>query len=441
LSYSSLLRAFLTFLTLLQSFPASYAEDSEYKKFILAAEAAHKKKDYAKAIDFYSLALKEGEKVQYLPYLLSSLQGLSCEYELQGNFELAKSTHRRLIEIADSRRSVGNKVSSRQSLARFYQRQGKYAEAESVFKECVRLYEPEEGCRQSLAFSVDDLAKLHLAQRHYSEAELLFKRSLSIMESLVGGESALLEKNLLNLADLYKIEGKHELEQKFRKRALELKLRAEKRYAVAMKKSPEEMMNGLREQSLNNAITANPRNADAYASRAISYLGKKEYQKAIEDFSRALTLDPNSRPTYSLRALAYFSTHRYEKAIADYTRAIQLSSSPSEATPDYSWRAMMYECNGQHEEAIKDYTMALKLDQKWARNCYISRAKIYMKCGKFQNAIDDCTKAIGLKTGNSTSAGYPYWLRAEAYANTGKNQLAIEDRAKAKALGYKPKEK
>lgn len=53
----------------------------------------------------------------------------------------------------------------------------------------------------------------------------------------------------------------------------------------------------------------------------------KEYQRAINCYTKAIHLHPNDANFYSNRALSYFNLGQYAQCIADCDKALQLSPS------------------------------------------------------------------------------------------------------------------
>ncbi|MBV9710840.1 MAG: tetratricopeptide repeat protein, partial [Ktedonobacteraceae bacterium] len=65
--------------------------------------------------------------------------------------------------------------------------QGKYAEAEPLYKRALAIYEEIQGARHpDAAMSLHNLAGLYYAQGKYVEAEPLAKRALTVYEQILG---------------------------------------------------------------------------------------------------------------------------------------------------------------------------------------------------------------------------------------------------------------
>jgi tetratricopeptide (TPR) repeat protein len=65
-------------------------------------------------------------------------------------------------------------------------------------------------------------------------------------------------------------------------------------------------------------------NAVRYCIRGSMYIDKKDYDKAIEDFSEAISLDPTDPDAYNGRSLAYDHKNETAKAVEDFTQVLRL---------------------------------------------------------------------------------------------------------------------
>ena len=106
------------------------------------------------------------------------------------------------------------------------------------------------------------------------------------------------------------------------------------------------------------AIRLDPKNAEAYNNRALTYNRKGELDKAITDFNDAIKIKPNTPRLYNNRGLAYAKKGNFDKAISDFTEAIKLDSRHIES---YGARAYAYSLKGEYKPAISDAEMFLKI--------------------------------------------------------------------------------
>lgn len=153
-------------------------------------------------------------------------------------------------------------------------------------------------------------------------------------------------------------------------------------------------------------------------------------QEAIEAYSRAIELDPKDEDAYSSRARAYENLGDYQRAIRDYDKAIELN--PKDADAYYS-RADAYEKLGDYQQAINDYTLAIRFNPK-DEYYYSSRAKVYEAVGNYQRAKNDLTKAIQLRPNEP----WYYFNRGKMNFKLNNHRQAIDDFRRIIQLDIKP---
>ena len=98
--------------------------------------------------------------------------------------------------------------------------QGNYGEAEAQIRlalEAAKAFGPDD---LRLATTLNNLAVLYDEQGRYAEAEPLYKRALAIMEQVLGPEHPDVALNLNNLASLYRFQGKYAEAEPLYKRLL-----------------------------------------------------------------------------------------------------------------------------------------------------------------------------------------------------------------------------
>ncbi|HEY4257918.1 MAG TPA: tetratricopeptide repeat protein, partial [Candidatus Udaeobacter sp.] len=66
-------------------------------------------------------------------------------------------------------------------------------------------------------------------------------------------------------------------------------------------------------------------------NRGINYSQKKQYHKAIEEFTKAIAAQPKEPKNYENRALAYELTGRRAKALDDFSKLIELKPNDQSA--------------------------------------------------------------------------------------------------------------
>jgi len=150
-------------------------------------------------------------------------------------------------------------------------------------------------------------------------------------------------------------------------------------------------------------------------------LDLKDYQKAIEDFTKVLKLDPKNSDAAFFIGHANINLKRYEPAIAALKQGTQIN--PASAV-SFSLLGTAYRMNQQHKEAIEAYSTALSLaskDENWAENwekntrdylrisqralapnqkdaqAYFDEGMDYFGAKKYAESIQSFTQAIKLK--------------------------------------------
>jgi CHAT domain-containing protein/Tfp pilus assembly protein PilF len=112
-------------------------------------------------------------------------------------------------------------VQSLNNLAALYDNQGRYADAEPLFKRSLAIQEKAFGPdHRDVATVLNNLAALYDNQGRYAEAEPLYKRSLAIREKALGPDHPDVANALINLAWLYDHQGRSADAEPLYKRSL-----------------------------------------------------------------------------------------------------------------------------------------------------------------------------------------------------------------------------
>ena len=94
--------------------------------------------------------------------------------------------------------------------AQLYRAEGRYADAEPLFKRSLAIREQALGPEHpDVAMSLNNLALLYRVQGRYAEAEPLYQRSLAIWVKALGAEHPNVAMSLNNLAELYQAQGQY----------------------------------------------------------------------------------------------------------------------------------------------------------------------------------------------------------------------------------------
>jgi Tfp pilus assembly protein PilF len=139
-------------------------------------------------------------------------------------------------------------------------------------------------------------------------------------------------------------------------------------------------------------LSYDPRSVDAFLNRGMAHVARLEYDKAIADYDAALTVRPDFADAYTNRGSVFLRKKDFDRAIIDYDRAIALQPGLSAA---YLNRALAHQEKGAVDLAIKDYDEALKGNLNFV-NAYLKRGDLHMKKGDVERAVADYQNACKL---------------------------------------------
>jgi len=131
----------------------------------------------------------------------------------------------------------------------------------------------------------------------------------------------------------------------------------------------------------------------AYLNRGYEYRLKKDFEKAIADYSKAISLKPDFAKAYHNRGTAYFYTDRDSLAILDFNKAISFDPNYAET---WGNRGSAKARSGQYEAALEDFNKAIKLDPAFPDN-YSNRGLTYEMLGNYEAAITDYYQYLKIK--------------------------------------------
>jgi tetratricopeptide (TPR) repeat protein len=173
--------------------------------------------------------------------------------------------------------------------------------------------------------------------------------------------------------------------------------------------------------------------AAIYLYRGTAYYFKREYGRAIADYSQAILLNPKLEVAFYNRGNAYDKKGEYDRAIADFNQAILLNPQDAYA---FINRGTAYNKKGEYDRAIADFTQAINLNPKYA-DAFYNRGIAYYFKREYDRAIADFNQAILL---NPKDAG-AFYNRGLAYELKGDKVKAIESYRQALALAQTPQVK
>jgi tetratricopeptide (TPR) repeat protein len=210
------------------------------------------------------------------------------------------------------------------------------------------------------------------------------------------------------------------------------------------------------------ATAEEPKDANGYANRGQDWKMKREYDKAIADYTEAIRLDPHSDYFYLLRSMAWDAKGEYAKAMADCNEAVRLDPrnssnyvcrgqvwielkkidnalndfdqasrlDPKYATP-YICRGMAWHAKGDFAKAIEAYNQAMQIDPK-DMSAYYYRGLSRVAKREYDQALDDFDRALRLDAKDEQAWNGKAWLEATCPdAEHRDAKLAVEHATKA----------
>lgn len=124
----------------------------------------------------------------------------------------------------------------------------------------------------------------------------------------------------------------------------------------------------LRIKACSAVLERNGTLASAWNSRAWSYIHKKDYDRAIADFSKGIEYSSDDSHSRAGRGIAYQRAGNLERALSDLSAAIRLIEKDEVVRARrvymYRARASVFEGLKDNASAIADYQTALSLDPR-----------------------------------------------------------------------------
>ncbi|MBI3041197.1 MAG: CHAT domain-containing protein [Betaproteobacteria bacterium] len=348
------LGAVMLALALLVSGPG-LADEAEWAAHIDAGTAAYRTGDYRAAAARFEAALREAESFGASdPRFATTLNNLAALYQTQGRYAEAEPLYRRSLGIAEKalgpdHRDVGQSLNN---LAELYRGQGRYAEAEPLYRRSLGIREKALGPdHPDVGGSLNNLAGLYRAQGRFAEAEPLYRRSLRILEKALGQDHPDVGVSLNNLAELYREQGRFAEAEPLYRLSLGIREKA---------LGPDHPSVGL---SLNNL-------AVLYVAQGRFAEAEPLYRRSLGIHEKALGADhPSVGTTLNNLALLYEAQKRFAEAEPLYRRALGIAEKA--LGPDHPHvgtrlnnLALLYEAQGRFAEAEPLYRRDLAISEK-----------------------------------------------------------------------------
>jgi CHAT domain-containing protein/tetratricopeptide (TPR) repeat protein len=237
----------------------------------------------------------------------SSLNNLALLYKNQGRYSEAEPLYKRSLAIREKALGLdhADTATALNNLGTLYRAQGRFGEAEPLYQRSLGIKEKTLGLdHPSVGTSLSNLALLYDSQGRYGEAEPLYKRSVAIYEKALGPDHPSVGPALNNLALLYWAQGRYGEAEPLYKRTVAIYEKA---------RGPDHTSVGT---ALNNL-------AEVYESQGRTTEAEPLYKRSLTIHEKALGPD---QPNVALNNLAamYDRQGRYAEAEPLYKRDLAI---------------------------------------------------------------------------------------------------------------------
>ncbi len=142
---------------------------------------------------------------------------------------------------------------------------------------------------------------------------------------------------------------------------------------------------------LNKAIELKP-DANKYKSLGATFIDKKSYNEAIEQFKKVLEYDPNDTYAHFQYGFALKKLKRYEKAVEQFQ--IVLNINPEDYVARCNMAILLSQLE-RYDEAIEHFNKTIKINPKYAF-AYYYFGNTFTDLMRYDDAIEQYEKAISV---------------------------------------------
>ena len=138
--------------------------------------------------------------------------------------------------------------------------------------------------------------------------------------------------------------------------------------------------------------------ADTYYQRGFTFFQNKEYEQAIDEYSKAISANKTDSRYYYVRGVAYIMQGRRIRALDDFSEAVRMNPQFADA---YGAAASVFLLEGLYPLAIEFYTTAISLNPADAPDLLFSRGVSHQRMNDRESAVADFQAACkqGSKVG------------------------------------------
>lgn len=180
----------------------------------------------------------------------------------------------------------------------------------------------------------------------------------------------------------------------------------------------------------NNQTT--DRKAMEYYSNGMNEYARKNYPRAVFEFSRAIRIDSAFIQAWENRGVAKFYLQDYEGAIDDFNKALEINPDDYNTIGRRGWaRYDLQDLNG----AIEDFTTAIGSGGNDAEY-YLGRGEAKYKLKEYNEAVADFSKVIRFSYGGKEQRRKAFFWRGIIKMDLGQRESGCLDLKKSRKMGY-----
>lgn len=186
-------------------------------------------------------------------------------------------------------------------------------------------------------------------------------------------------------------------------------------------------------QNCNFLIEQNPKDFDAYALRGAAYYHLELYEEAIKDLDKAISINGECVLAYVVKGDLYRDLDKYKDALHNYSIATQINESKDVFDFNiYYNKGNINKYLGHNQDAIDDFTKVINLKSNHIEALYY-RGLILTKIKKYEIAIKDFEEIIKIDNNHANA----YYNLGIIYKKLGNEELTKDNYLKYNSLKNK----
>jgi tetratricopeptide (TPR) repeat protein len=170
-----------------------------------------------------------------------------------------------------------------------------------------------------------------------------------------------------------------------------------------------------------------PQVSHAHFTLGKNLMDTRDANAAMAALNKAIQLDPRMSEAYFIRGNLYYGQGNYPAALADYRKAVVINPKYPEALYNLG---VCYNTLGNFTEGMNALTSAINIRPN--EYMYQSRATAFFNLSRYQDAINDYTKALTI----NPQMGETLFNRGVSYYRIQQQAKACEDWRKSVGLGF-----